>query len=527
MPAAEPAPTAARPAIPTESAEPSVEAGHPRLWRLLFAMSLAQLLTVSMWNELMHLPAPAHYHLPDFGRSMYLSALLLAALLTALVYALASLHGRTRSARLRTVLGLLLLAALLLPAEFFIRYGVGVELERWVVEFPWLAGIVGVAGALAGGYLLLFRLPLLVRAVSVVVLLIAPLALLDYGRAALAAVTTPFQHELPAASIERKPAAQRVVWMIFDEFDQRLGFDARPARIDLKEFDALRAISVVSNEAYPPGPKTLISVPGLVGGTTYKDTDPVDRDTLLTWTADGEEKVPWSERPSVFRDAIGRGHSVHIAGFDHPYCRVLARQWTGCRSWSWRTVHYTSDMDLLDALVVQAWSITPLYRVRRSLAVHDEMRPYLRGVAADRDVDLAFLHATVPHEPFLYDATTGTYTWTLPRLRFGPDGYIDNLAAADLYFGSLRDGMEQAGVWDGSVVIATSDHHWRRSRQYDGVLDKRVPLMIKMPGQTTGRVVPGRLETKVLRELILELLDGRIRTPDQLADWLQARTTAP
>ena len=61
-------------------------------------------------------------------------------------------------------------------------------------------------------------------------------------------------------------------------------------------------------------------------------------------------------------------------------------------------------------------------------------------------------------------------------------GYFNNLALAYRFLGQLRHAMETSGAWDKSWVIISADHSWRDSRIYDGVIDLRVPFLVKAPG---------------------------------------------
>ena len=56
------------------------------------------------------------------------------------------------------------------------------------------------------------------------------------------------------------PSGPRVVWVIFDEMDQRLMFDDRAASLQLPEIDHLRGVSVyASTPIHLPAP--LSSIP--------------------------------------------------------------------------------------------------------------------------------------------------------------------------------------------------------------------------------------------------------------------------
>lgn len=62
---------------------------------------------------------------------------------------------------------------------------------------------------------------------------------------------------------------RRIVWLVFDEADQRLAFGERAATLKLPEFDRLRSQSLFATIAYPPANQTLSSMPALINGKLY------------------------------------------------------------------------------------------------------------------------------------------------------------------------------------------------------------------------------------------------------------------
>ncbi len=58
---------------------------------------------------------------------------------------------------------------------------------------------------------------------------------------------------------------------------------------------------------------------------------------------------------------------------------------------------------------------------------------------------------------------------------------------------------------------------------YDGKISSRIPLLVKMPRQHQAAVHDESLPATIIRELILDLLAGRISDSLQLRLWLTAR----
>jgi hypothetical protein len=89
------------------------------------------------------------------------------------------------------------------------------------------------------------------------------------------------------APVARKKPATRVLWIIFDEMDQRMSFSERPASVELPELDRLRNQSVYAINAYPPAPLTYMSMPALITGRLVAQVTPVRADELMV-RFDGE-----------------------------------------------------------------------------------------------------------------------------------------------------------------------------------------------------------------------------------------------
>jgi arylsulfatase A-like enzyme len=125
------------------------------------------------------------------------------------------------------------------------------------------------------------------------------------------------------------------------------------------------------------------------------------------------------------------------------------------------------------------------------------------------------IHVPAPHDPFFYDRKTGRPDRTNPTLT----NYFDQVALADRSMGELRRAMEQAGLWDSSAVIVTSDH-WFRAKPFIGYpRDPRVPFLVKLRGQTQGIRFEEPFNTVVTKEFISDLNQGRVT---DAAAWLRA-----
>jgi hypothetical protein len=135
--------------------------------------------------------------------------------------------------------------------------------------------------------------------------------------------------------------------------------------------------------------------------------------------------------------------------------------------------------------------------------------------------DFVYIHWPIPHPPGVRRAGNAADT---------PD-YLDNLALADDTLGNVRRILEAAGLWDDSIVVVSSDHHYRISiwkpersgrvfAATGGQEHRRIPLLIKMPRQTRGVEYTHPFNALLIHDLFLELAAKRIETPDQISTWL-------
>jgi hypothetical protein len=151
-------------------------------------------------------------------------------------------------------------------------------------------------------------------------------------------------------------------------------------------------------------------------------------------------------------------------------------------------------------------------------------------MAADPKFDLVFLHFPLPHPPGIYSRASG-------RLEVaGNNSYLDNLALTDKSFGAVRWAMEQAGVWQESVVIVSADHWWRteeiwrsnadwtaeEERTVDSrPPDHRVPFMLKPAGISEPLVYDRPLNTVLTRRIVMAFLRREVASTKELAAWLE------
>jgi sulfatase-like protein len=353
--------------------------------------------------------------------------------------------------------------------------------------------------------------------------------------------------EVPEVAESHKPAT-RVVWIIFDEMDQRVSFDGRPSGLELPELDRLLSQSVFAANAYPPSPLTYMSMPALIDGRLVAQVNPVASDQLMV-KFDGEDRlVPWNTQPNVFSRARRLGFSTAVAGWCHPYCEVLGSSLSRCddvRGKSNDEVTLKASMILQFQRLIATIPLVPQIAVPaiqrvgfiNQFVTSGERQKYTARykrvfdaslkAATDAKLDLVFVHYPIPHPPGIYDRLKNDFS-----LQSGT-GYIDNLKLVDRTIGELRQELEVSGLWESTTLIISADHWWRTEMWRAGPfwtpqdeaiaadkMDHRVPFIVKLAGQHDQLTYTNTFNTVVTQELVLSLMKGDVVDSNGVANWL-------
>lgn len=530
--------------------------------KLALAFSVANLCFFKAWRDVLSSEGIAYLYLwKQYPGSTALVALVFNVLaLTAVFYFGFMLCWRYAAPFWRNCLRLAFLV-------IFLRSLNGVRIQFQSLGTGNLRLLFGRIGFLAIGLSLLAILIILLarygiasvtRVAASVALVLSPFGLLALSQGtyflikyrALVSEERPSLPLLRADTNTRSRVARvpRVLWVIFDEMSDDVAFAHRPTDLALPEFDRLQSVALSATNAFPPAGRTLQSIPALLTGRLIAAVKPDGpRELLLTY--DGQNtSARWSQEPDIFTATRSLGRNAAAVGWYHPYCRVIGDRLTKCfwqpasqaihpEKLSTTTMMLLQESELLQLLPymggvrerIQAQVTRPDYR-----AVH--LADYLAlvepaaQIAADPEINLAFVHLPVPHPPYIFDRKSGAWNTK------GELGYLDNLALADRTLGQLRTAMERSGTWDETTVLVSSDHWWRTeywqvrppiwSRADDPYghekADHRIPFLVKLGGQKTSATYNAPFNTVLTHDLVLEILNGRVATVEQLSAWLDS-----
>ncbi|HWA82806.1 MAG TPA: sulfatase-like hydrolase/transferase [Fimbriimonadaceae bacterium] len=388
-----------------------------------------------------------------------------------------------------------------------------------------LAGVAAVAVLV-----LMSRMRPFVRWLGIALLILSPLFFLNVFRAGLASLEGDVVYrDLPARehTAEQTPGP-RVVWLIFDTLDYHYAFEERPAWLRLPELDRLRRESVDFTDALSPAERTEKSIPSLLTGLVVTGQSIASpRDYRLT--LGNGEKIDLRGTPTLFEEAERMGARTAALGVYVPYGRLFGDQISYCHWWQWG--------NLFDSVAAPGESLLPQMtlavgkpfsmwiqigrQIRNHLAEVEEAKRLVSGDG----YRLVYVHLFPPHMPPMFDGKLGRFS---KDAYWHPDGYHEALALADRTLGELRRKMEQAGTWDKTLVIVTSDHSFRLGAQYGYKVHKRIPFLCHFPGQKDGLIYPESINTICSHDMVLGYLEGGIPSPAAFVAWIREwMNTAP
>jgi arylsulfatase A-like enzyme len=321
--------------------------------------------------------------------------------------------------------------------------------------------------------------------------------------------------------------------------DQHVAFSNRPDTLSLPELDRLRGQALYGTNVYAPADSTPVSMPAFITGKLLSSTKLVNQSKLIITFADSEKSVNWGSQPNLFSKAREAGFNTTLIGWYLPYCSLIGGSLTNC---TWMDTESATLAECVSKQITDLACTVPIaskFVVANGLEAkkrHERkkfMESYLgtlkeaEKAVSDPNFGLVLVHWPVPHPPGIYDRRKEEFDID------GKGSYLDNLQLVDQALGTLRRKMEEAGTWDGTSVLLTSDHWWRTGiwRPTDSWTDEdaatvkdetdhRVPFLLKLAGQKDEVTYDPVFNNILLHDLILALLSSELSSPDKVADWL-------
>lgn len=374
---------------------------------------------------------------------------------------------------------------------------------------------------------IIFFSKLLVRFIVFSILIFFPLIFFTFGNALFILPSLP-QHinvdqrqKTPKNSFNNQQ--NKVLVFIFDEMDQRITFLGRPKSLRLDEIDFWKNQSLFAQNAYPPGRGTTFSIPSYILGKILTTIEPIDSLSLGVGYSNAQKKIDWASVPNLFSAIHDLGFSSAVIGWHNPYCRAFSDYITECIQYPSENIFQNFGDNLTSKMAYQILILWPGYSRLIHSYVYSETLKNTKHVINDAKFNFILVHWPIPHPPGIFDRSKRRISLNNFSI---VDGYLDNLQLVNETLKDIRENMEKGGLWDNTTIILTSDHWWRGSISYNGELDYRIPFILKLPNQKIGTEYEPKFNTVILKDLIINILNSKIRNSSDLINWLNNNSNA-
>jgi len=314
-----------------------------------------------------------------------------------------------------------------------------------------------------------------------------------------------------------KRSAAPIFIFVFDEWSYPRSTTNGEFVPQLKNLRQISEKSVFFQNARSAADSTKQSMPRLLYQT---DSALEVRDGETFWSQGGR-RIRSSDAASLFSRGRDAGYHSSMIGFYLPYRRILGNQVDYCHSFSqqgrpqslWHKMRFITldNMGLWHNLLTQQISM----KHRRAVFCrwwYDMNQSMLRDTfdVIDRwpSNSLCVFHWPVPHAPFVINPD-GSYRGPIDGTS---DDYLTSLRALDHFVGRIVDRLQAAGKFEESLLVFTSDHSWRFDPSSANTTGpewkRRVPLLIKLPGQTRAVVSDERIVTTQLTPILNAVMQG-------------------
>ena len=238
-----------------------------------------------------------------------------------------------------------------------------------------------------------------------------------------------------------------------------------------------------------PGRETLDALPSFLAGRRVREIE-VSPDGLLERVEDGG-LVPFEATAAegLFGTARRLGFRTEMAGYYLAYCEMLDGSVDACRSRSFYNVSSPADFSPIDPFqtTLVLWPRQLPFGLLKNapFAWHqremvEDLTAFARRPVPARPAVFRFVHFSVPHLPFVFDADG--YDPPFDPLRTEPDGaYARQVQYVDRLVGDLVGELRRAGAYERAAIVVLADHGYRfGGRERDPL---RIPFIVKMSGQ--------------------------------------------
>ena len=312
------------------------------------------------------------------------------------------------------------------------------------------------------------------------------------------------------------PHAKPVFVLIFDQWSWQRSTDGDEFLPFFHNVKQLAEQSFVFRNGRAPSTETKYSLPQIVYQTDLPSRAKIDP---VAWLPPDTNHLTAGKK-SIFAMAKDAGYKTALVGFYFPYRRILDGQIDYCYSPSHHPkgesfgekmlLFGVSDCQYLADPLSQGLDerLTPMVYSRNWYNLNRDFEAEVAWVVSNVPRNsLTLIHWPLPHRPFVFNAD-GTYYGHEGGDKRGP--YDDNGFLREVEFmyktlGRFIDDLKDANLYEDALLIITADHgHWKDHDLH------RVPLLVKLPGQSSSHEILEPFCNNQLGEIIQKVVHGGV-----------------
>lgn len=314
-------------------------------------------------------------------------------------------------------------------------------------------------------------------------------------------------------------STKRVIWMTYDELDQNYVFDITNNKSNFPHLFDFYNSSFHATQVNGPTDQTVLSIFSYLLGERLSSIHIEGLENIKIQTQKGTKSLKLGEINTIFNSVDENGFRLGIAGWHLPYCHFSSKLSTVCYQFGSSKYNYFTSNSFLETLQMQLRTFLPDWYSYEHLLIYKGFMKAAKELAANKDLNLIYLHFPIPHPPQIYD----TILKKEKSFPANQDGYDSNLALVEKSFLEIKTTLVENGMWDDSIVIMTSDHWKRVPREYFAA-HSLVPFIIKLEKKHNSTFTFDQpMSSIAIHSLILPLLNGNIETNQELTFLLSSQ----
>lgn len=349
---------------------------------------------------------------------------------------------------------------------------------------------------------------------------------------------------IPKTAFAFENTKPKVIWVIFDEWDQYLTFEKREKNIYLPQIDDFKEKYFSASNVYQVANITPLSLSSYTTGVASKDFK-ITGHNKIKLDFFNKPSSFWGSDISIFSKLFSKKINSSIVGWFLPYDRIfdkhlIKKKYYLNKKMSYKAIKQTY-IDLVLFYILRPINkltfqkITPLKNQiikivrKKGSQLYKEIYASTKAVLLDPEINFCFLHFPIPHPPVIFDRNT-------KKISTKVNSYSDQLMLVDKTIADIKDILIDANLWDSSTLILTSDHWFRPNdwitfpeiitiSEKDKKMAKKrtkplVPLLIKMPYQKQKISYNKAFNAIALHNLVIDIFDNKVSNEIELKNWL-------